>query len=260
MKSRIQSYLRFAASKQRDTQQIGSFLATFSVHSDNPFLNYAIPDDDAVPSFADVTALITAYKQRSRIPRLEYITQLAPSVESALLAAGFTVEGRLPLMTCIPGSQQNLPVPESIELIIPTSDAELLATIAAQNEAYGGESAPTDDAVARIKASVAAGQIVVLARVASTGEAVGAGICTVPNNGMTEIAAIGVRAPFRRRGVAGALTTRLVCEAFNKGVTVAFLMAAHEAEERIYIRAGFSKIGEILHISFQNASDCLLNV
>lgn len=254
MKSRIQSYLRFAASKQRDTEQISSFLATFSVHSDNPFLNYAIPDDDAVPSSADVNALITAYKQRSRIPRLEYITQLAPSVEGALLAAGFTVEGRLPLMTCIPGSQQNLPMPEGIELIIPTSHAQLFATIAVQNEAYG-ESAPTHDAVARIKASVAAGQIVVLARVASTGEAVGAGICTVPNNGMTEIAAIGVRAPFRRRGVAGALTTRLACEAFNKGVTVAFLMAVHEAEERIYIRAGFSKIGEILHISFQSASD-----
>ncbi|MBD2730197.1 hypothetical protein H6G96_28730 [Nostoc sp. FACHB-892] len=45
------------------------------------------------------------------------------------------------------------------------------------------------------------------------------------------------------------MTTRLVQEAFNKGVTVAFLMAAHEAEERIYKRAGFSTIGEILHIS-----------
>lgn len=248
MKSQIQSYLRFAASNQRDTEQIGSFLATFSVHSDNPFLNYAIPDDNAIPSSTNVAALITAYKQRSRIPRLEYITQLAPSVEGALLAAGFTVEGRLPLLTCISGSQQNLPVPQGIELIIPVTDTDLLATIAAQNEAYG-ESAPTHDAVTRIKASTAAGQIVVLARVASTGEAVGAGVCTVPHNGMTEIAAIGVRAPFRRRGVAGALTTRLASEAFNKGVSVAFLMAAHEAEERIYIKAGFSKIGEILHIS-----------
>ncbi|BAZ15893.1 hypothetical protein NIES4071_77660 [Calothrix sp. NIES-4071] len=251
MKSRIQSYLRFAASKQRDIEQIGSFLATFSVHSDNPFLNYAIPDDNAIPSEADVNALITAYKQRLRIPRLEYITQLAPSVEGALLAAGFTVEGRLPLMTCLPGSQQNLPVPEGIELVAPVTDTELFATIAAQNEAYG-ESAPTDDAVMRLRESMAAGQIVILARVASTGEAVGAGVCTVPNNGMTEIAAIGVRAPFRRRGVAGAITTRLACEAFDKAVTVAFLMAAHEAEERIYTRAGFSKVGEILHISFQN--------
>ncbi|MEH1997156.1 GNAT family N-acetyltransferase [Nostoc sp.] len=71
----------------------------------------------------------------------------------------------------------------------------------------------------------------------------------MPLNQTTEIAGIGVIPSFRRRGVAGALTTRLVQEAFNTGVTVAFLMAAHEAEERIYKRAGFSTIGEILHIS-----------
>lgn len=41
-------------------------------------------------------------------------------------------------------------------------------------------------------------------------------------------------------------------EAFDAGVTVAFLMAAHEAEKRIYLGAGFSTTGEILHISFQD--------
>lgn len=82
-----------------------------------------------------------------------------------------------------------------------------------------------------------------------TGEAVGAyGMCS-PNNQTTEIAGIGVSATFRRRGVAGALTTGLVQEAFAAGISVPFLMAAHEAEKRIYDRAGFSEIGKILHIS-----------
>jgi hypothetical protein len=66
MDSRIQSYLRFAASQQRDTQQIGPFLATFNRHSANPFLNYAIPDDAATPSLTDVNALIAAYESRGR--------------------------------------------------------------------------------------------------------------------------------------------------------------------------------------------------
>jgi hypothetical protein len=48
--SRIQSYLRFAASQQRDTERIEPFIATFNRYNDNPFLNYAIPDDNAVPS------------------------------------------------------------------------------------------------------------------------------------------------------------------------------------------------------------------
>ncbi|BAZ27077.1 hypothetical protein NIES4073_79930 [Kalymmatonema gypsitolerans NIES-4073] len=248
MDSQIQAYLRFAASRQRNTERIGPFLATFSDHNDNPFLNYAIPDDVATPSSADVAALITAYERRSRIPRLEYIAHLAPAVEGALLTAGFVVEGRLELMTCIPGLEQILPLPPDIELVVPVTDAELLATVAVQNEAYGAP-LPSSDAVVRLRASLAAGQIAVLARVTATGEPVGAGVCSVPDSGMTEIAGIGVRVPFRRQGVAGALTTRLVREAFDVGVSVAFLMAAHEAEGRIYIRAGFSPIGEILHIS-----------
>jgi predicted acetyltransferase len=65
----------------------------------------------------------------------------------------------------------------------------------------------------------------------------------------TEIAGIGVRASFRRRGIAGALTARLVREAFAAGVSVAFITPGHDEEARIYSRAGFVPVGEILHIS-----------
>jgi len=246
--SHIQSYLRFAASRRRDTERIGPFLATFSRHTNNPFLNYAIPDDDATPSPDDVAGLISAYERRSRTPRLEYVARLAPAVEAALTAAGFVVEGRLPLMVCAPGAEQPLPVPEGIELIVPASDDELLATVAVQNEAYG-DSPPGPEDVRGLRASLADGGLAVLARVAATGEPVGAGVCSPPTDGSTEVAGIGVRAAFRRQGVAGALTTRLVREAFDAGVTLPFLMAAHEAEARIYARAGFTTIGEVLHIS-----------
>lgn len=244
----IQSYLRVAASHQRDTEQIGSFLATFSRSSDNSFLNYAIPDDSATPSPADVAALIVAYEKRSRKPRLEYVAQLAPAVEGVLVDAGFCVEGHLPLMICTPESAQSLPIPPGIELILPGSDADLLATITVQNEAYGAP-LPAASAIANLRNSLEAGGIAVLARMMATGEPAGAGVCTVPSYQTTEIAGIGVRSAFRRRGVAGALTTRLVQEAFAAGVTLPFLMAAQEAERRIYTRAGFFAISEILHIS-----------
>lgn len=248
MDSRIQSYLRFAASQQRDTERLEPFLATFNRYNDNPFLNYAIPDDNATPSLSDVNALISAYERRGRKPRLEYVAKLAPAVEEVLISAGFTVEGRLPLMTCAPGSEQFLPGSPGIEIIVPTSDAEILATVTVQNEVYGAPPPSPEDAN-RLRTSIAAGGIAVLARVAATGEPVGAGVFSVPGNQTTEIAGIGVRVPFRRQGIAGALTTRLVREAFESGITTAFLMAAHEEERRIYTRAGFSTIGEILHIS-----------
>lgn len=248
MDTRIQAYLRAGTSQARETERIEPFLATFTRHSDNPYLNYALPDDDATPSAADVAALVAAYERRGRVPRLEYIARLAPAVEPMLLAAGFQIEGRLPLMICAPGAEQPLPIPPGIELLLPVSDAELLITVAAQSEAYS-DPAPDPAIIPRLRAGIADGQIVVLARDLVSGEPVGGGICSVPHMGMTEIAGIGVRAPFRRRGVAGVLTLALLRAARAAGVEVAFLMAAHEAEARIYLRAGFTPIGEILHIS-----------
>ena len=101
MESRIQSYLRFAASQQRDTERIEPFVATFNRYNDNPFLNYAIPDDNAVPSLGDVNALITAYEKRGRKPRLEYIASLSPAVEEVLIkvAALFVMSQRLFILT-----------------------------------------------------------------------------------------------------------------------------------------------------------------
>jgi ribosomal protein S18 acetylase RimI-like enzyme len=244
----IQSYIRGAASRPRHTERIGPFLATFSRRGDNPYLNYAIPDDGAEPSPDDVAALITAYLQRGRVPRLEYLPSVAPAVETALLVRGFTVEGRLPLMVCTPGAEREMPAPPGIELIGPRSDDEFFAMISAQNEAYG-ELTPTPDQIAAQRAVVAAGAITVLARDAATAEPAGGGICDVPANGITELAGIGVRPSFRRRGIAGAMTVRLARDAFGVGVTTVFLMAGHNEERRIYERAGFVRIGEILHIS-----------
>ncbi|MEG3839684.1 GNAT family N-acetyltransferase [Microcoleus sp. herbarium14] len=248
MDSHIQSYLRFAASSQRDIEQIGPFLATFSRSSANPFLNYAIPDNSAAPSEADVAALISAYEGRGLAPRLEYVARLAPLVEPVLTAAGFIVEGYFPVMVCTPGAEKALPLPENIELVVPTSDSELLDTVTVQHEAYG-ESAPSCEDVDRLRESLTMGSIAVLARDATTGEPAGAGQLTVPGEMTTEIAGIGVRPSFRRRGIAGALTARLLREAFAAGVSVAFLTPGHDEEARIYSRAGFVPVGEILHIS-----------
>jgi predicted GNAT family acetyltransferase len=83
----------------------------------------------------------------------------------------------------------------------------------------------------------------------ATGEPAGGGICDVPLHGVTELAGVGVRPAFRRRGIAGALTTRLVRAALAVGATTVFLTPAGEAEERIYASAGFSRTTEQLHIA-----------
>lgn len=248
MDAQIQTYLRAAAGLRRGAERVGPFLGAFDPHSDNPYRNYAIPDDGAEPSPGDVLALIDAFERRRRTPRLEYVAAAAPRVEASLLAAGFATEGRMPLMTVAPEAARLLPVPPGVELTSPTEDEGLRDAARSQNAAYG-EPFTTDHDVERLRITLDAGGIVVLACDAASGEAVGAGLCSAPIGGVTEVAAIGVLPAHRRRGVAGAICARLVIEAFAAGATAPFLMPAGSDEERIYVRAGFVRVSEILHIS-----------
>src|SRR4051794_9934340 len=79
---RLQQYVRVTAARGRDTERVGPFLATFDPHDDLKYLSYAIPDDGARPTPADVAALIAAYARHERLPRLEFLPSVAPAVEA----------------------------------------------------------------------------------------------------------------------------------------------------------------------------------
>jgi GNAT superfamily N-acetyltransferase len=241
----IAAYLRRSITMGRDHERIGPFTASYSRSSRNPFLNYAIPDDGARPTAADVAALAAAYQGRGLDPRLEYLPNLAPAVEAALLAAGFAAEGRLVLMA--PGDVRPRTLPDDIEVLAPTTDADLRDVRLVQHEAYEDPD-PIDDAtVARLRANLAGGAGAVLAR-SNDGTPVGAGEYTEPIDGVSEITSIAVRAPWRRRGIATAISSRLLADVTAAGVTAPFLMANTE-ESRVYAGVGFKPIGEVLHIS-----------
>ncbi|MDQ2745203.1 MAG: GNAT family N-acetyltransferase [Chloroflexota bacterium] len=244
----IQQYLRAVTARGRDIERIGPFQATFSRSSTNPFLNYAIPDDEAAPSAHDVEQLIRAYEGRDLRSRLEYITTCAPRVETPLVAAGFVTEGRLALMTCRSGDERELPAPPDIELIRPQTDEELFDLRMVQHEAYRDPEPPNHGDVEGVAVNLRAGGMAVLARVSETREPVGAAEYTPALQGFSELTSVAVRTRFRRRGIAAAMTAWLLRVAFDAGVAVPFLMA-DEAEERIYTRAGFRTTSHILHIS-----------
>jgi GNAT superfamily N-acetyltransferase len=252
MLSAIQAYLRKAASLGRIVEQIGPFLATVSTDTENLYLNYAIPDDGAAPTAEDVRGLIAFYEGHKRTPRLEYSADLAPAVEAALVAEGFKVEMHSPLMVYPAGHINETPIPAGIELLIPQSEEELQGMFAAQAEAYGGTPAAlSQDAVEKQRKFLNDGGLSVFAREIGTHEPAGGGVCTIPFDHTTELAGIGVRPAFRRRGIAGAMTAWLAQKANEAGTNNVFLMAAGEAEARIYGRTGFEQIGNMLHISRQ---------
>jgi GNAT superfamily N-acetyltransferase len=244
----IQRYIRIAAVRGREVEQIGPFLATFNGRSASPFSSYAIPDDGAEPSPGDVAALRAAYERRERIPRLEFLPSVVPAAEAALLAGGFALEARLPLMTCAPGEAPELAAPDGIELVLAASDDELRAGMTVAHTAFGEPGEPDAHAVARTRAMLETGGIAVLARTTAEGEAVGWGVCTGPADGTTELAGIATSEGHRRRGIAGAIVARVTREAFARGVTTAFLTPGDEGAGRVYTRAGFRTHSEMLHM------------
>ena len=246
--SRIQAAIRAAACRGRDSARTGPFLATFDREDDNPFLNYAIPDAHSTPRPDEVRALVAAYRARARKPRLEYLPSLAPGVEPVLVAEGFEVEGRLPLMISREAGSGPLPAVDGIELVSPSSEEDYRAAASVQWEAYEGRGSVPEREVAGLRRTASAGGVVVLARDARTHEPAGAGLCTRSHESYTELTSVGVRPAFRRRGIAAAMAGWLAREALARGVSVVFLMAIGEAEARIYARAGFTLESEVLHI------------
>jgi Acetyltransferase (GNAT) family len=249
----IQAYVREAASRGRETLRVGPFLVTITADTDNPYLNYAIPDDGAQPTASDVVALMDAFHQRQRRPRLEYLPSCAPGVEAPLVANGFHVDGRLPLMLCSPSTLIDVETPVGALVERAESEADLLAVVTVQHEAYEDPPATVADA-RRLGESVRLGAIAMLARDVSSGEPAGAATCSVPRDGTTEVAGVAVRERFGRRGIAGAVAARLTRAGFDRGVTLAFLTPEYDYTERLYARIGYSTGGTVLHISLPPSS------
>lgn len=246
-------YIRVNATAGRQVEQVGPFLATFSAHTANPFLSYAIPVEGAVPTDAEVRALVRAFEARRRLPRLEYFPVLAPEVTARLEAADFTLERRIPLMVCVPGALRAVLCPAGVAVRFPASDVEYLGAVSAQRDAYRDiyeelEPVRPEDG-ASLRQLAEHGGVVVVAVDEATGEAAGAGVCDIIHDGLGEVAGIGVRLRYRRRGIAAAIAHRLTDAAFAAGASSTFLTPAGPPEQRIYERVGYAPITEQAHLS-----------
>lgn len=241
--------MRRSAAAGRSTEQVGPFLATFSANSANPYLNYAVPDDGARPSPSDVDALTGVYRRRDLLPRVEFLVDTAPAAEHALLAAGWSVERRIPVMLCPTGSAVAVPPPAGVELVVPDTEDEVRGMLTAQYEAFGEPPEVSAAEVGRTLERVRAGGFAVFARDAATGEPAGGGVAEEIVDGTTEVAGIGVRTAFRRRGIGAALTAFLTAAVHDAGARTVFLTPAGVPEQRMYARVGYAPAGEMLHLS-----------
>jgi ribosomal protein S18 acetylase RimI-like enzyme len=236
--------------KGRNLRRVGAFLILFTPETKLTFLNYAIPDDDADPSETEIDTLIAAFRDADRIPRLEFLPSAAPALEAALLGVGFTVEGRLPLMTCTTATVLELPVPAAVSFAAPTDTATLRTMVTLQHNIFEDPEPVDDRTVARARASLDHGGSAVVCLDIQTGGVVGAAQIGSPAGGASEVVGVVVAPSHRRRGIAAAMVSSLARRSFAAGLTTLFLEAAPGADGA-YRNAGFRRTSTSLHISLQ---------
>jgi ribosomal protein S18 acetylase RimI-like enzyme len=245
--ARINAYLRLTAVQGREAFRIGPFLCALDRDSDVPHINYAIPDDGARGSAADLDALERAFRERGRKPRFEYAPEAAAELEADLLAFGFEVELRPPVMTCAPREVAAVEAPHGFAVRLTAAAEELRVVCAVLDEAYAEHGFPAIEDHDRLVPFVGRGGEVAVA-VTETGEIAGAGMFTPIADGLTEVAGIGVAPAFRRRGLACALTAVLTREAFARGCALAWLTPGGPTAQGAYERAGFRAGTQMLMI------------
>ncbi len=242
----IQSYLRAVIEEDHQVLATGTFDVFILPRSDHPYVNYAIPRPAAEPSEEAVGELIAIMEGAGRVPRLEYLPAEAPAVEEALCAAGFVVELRTPVMCCTPDELREIDLPDKVTLDQLGPDAtreELEGLVRAQSEAFGESFEPAD--IERL-VPLLGRRVTVIAY--ADGEVAGGGQCQPAIAHVTELAGISVREPFRRRGIATAITAELARLAFAAGVEVAFMTPGDDGAQAAYERAGFTTTDEMLHL------------
>lgn len=244
----VQASVVHNLSRRPATVETGSFVIGWDPTTDSRFVNYATPLVGATFTPADVAELVAAFRRIERVPRLEYVTSCAPDLEHHLLEAGFAVEARNEYLTCSPGTLRTPADPAGVELGEPTTDEARAGVVTAQNAAFGSDRAAGPDDVARIRRAQRDGGVLVYAR-DPDGTYIGGGLASAPAVGLSEVTGIAVREPYRRRGIAGALTAFVTRRVFEQGAVGAWLEASGEDSWRVYERVGYAPTGKRLYIA-----------
>lgn len=240
---RIDTYLNTIPVRTSDVEYIGPFTLFFRRDSTIPEITYARPSAPLTGGIQEHLAGVrAAFARHGRVCRWEFLADLFPDFPKLLVQNGFSPPIARPLMVVTPAAFR----PEhSARADIRKIDAsETRAVSQMLGMAFGGNEGEmpliSDEEPDFLLASLARGTAAYAAF--SNGTPVAAG-SHAPLGDTTEVAGIGTLPAFRRQGLAGAVTSALVADAFAQHCTCVFLSAADETVQRLYARLGFAKVG-----------------
>lgn len=240
---RIESSLIAATSASRTVIDRGPFRLMLSPDDELVYLNYAVPTRAGF-MHDDVTAMITAFREHGRVPRLEFTRELWPDLPSLLEEQGVKLEAEQPTMIC---TAEDLRVQYSpdVELIMLSADDDLQPMLQAVNEAFGMAGLASEDQISTNRAQIKSG--VQKCAAALVDGAIAGGAFVISSAGVGELAGVGTRPTFRRRGVASSVSSFLLEDHFRNN-DLAWLSAGDETSRAVYERLGFYTVAT--HVNY----------
>lgn len=246
--SQLQDYLRQLARERHDVVPCPPLCTAFFHISDSDAeSNYAIPDPPAgaSPSPDDLQTslriLQTECTSRDRSPRLQFIEDLFVDLPPLLCSAGWVEQERSPLMIWSSAGARPAPPVPGLSIAMLSADSTLEEICEGLDTNTAGFGFLIQPASVEEAEGFRQGLIRSRAFTAHIGpQPVGAGMfTTISEEGVTELVGITTLAPFRRRGIAAALTAYMTAAALAHGAKMVFLTAASAQAGRVYERVGF---------------------
>jgi predicted GNAT family acetyltransferase len=153
-------------------------------------------------------------------------------------------ELRTPLMACTPGELRGADADVAELRVARVTDPDVRECANLQRVAFGGDPMADDEPVRDARPT---GGGAVLARAGD--EPVSAASWTSIVDGYTEIVGVATAEQWRGRGLAGAVTAAAAADAFAAGAEVCVLSPGDDVAQRVYARAGFTRVATMLHWS-----------
>ncbi len=258
---RLETYLDAVPRSAAGVEPIGGLTLFTKVGPGWPY--YARP---ALAGPAVTRTDLDAARRRQRALALpeafEWVHETTPSMRPVAEAAGLLVES-LPLMVLSRPMAVPVPVGAVVRMLTPDDPVLPLATAVADvafsagttTTGPAGTTAIAGPAERDATAAIMPAERVSAARermrrgrtFSAVAEEAGVGPLCVgshqPVGEVSEIVGVGTLPTARRRGLAAAVTARLVADAAGRDVSVVFLSAGSEDVARLYARVGFVRVG-----------------
>jgi ribosomal protein S18 acetylase RimI-like enzyme len=237
--------LHALAARPTDTrlEKVGPFSVVVpSADEDEPWVTLAEPSvtESELPS--GVAQLRAMFAQRKSGWQIEYNDAVLPQLEQWLVASGFELVERNPLMACRPRAFKPFSAGGvTLTRLDSSSRAPDLEAFQRIRWTDGGEKDGPVPPIERLLSELSSpASIYLLAWLDA--EPVGTGV-SHPLRGAAEVVGVVTRTDRRRRGIAATVTSELVARHFARGGDFVFLDASGEAAAAVYERLGFTRFG-----------------